>query len=779
MFRRTLGEAATFLLFVLLAVALTWPLARQLSTGVSDPGDPLLNAWILDWTSHALLTQPLHLFAAPMFHPSLLPLAYSEHLAGIAILVMPFYIAGVPPVALHNIAMLLAFALSGYGAFVLARMFVRSYAACLVAGIFFAFVSFKFDHLPQVQVVSSGWIALTLAALIAFWRAPSWRNAMLFAAAFAMNGLTNIYYMLFVSAAFGVTLIFLLAAAPRRERRFWLRLGVACLAAAFVLLPFLLPYRTVSKKYQMKRWEGEVVTNGWTSWLVAAPRSFLYGDLAPESMRMAENSLFPGILPIFLTGIALLKTRRRDVDPVTGSARERPRLLRTLDIFITLAALLTMVSLMTDRFVLSLFGRPLLAMRGSDIPMVLLLLLTTMRCAIRMPRAFGGDEGRTLRDAVARSRFTTEHWIVILWLLAGFVGSFGMHAFFFTFLFKRVGPFQSIRAASRFAVVAYAGIAVFVAIGAAALLARRNARTRAIAACVLIALALVDVMPRLRWESAPASIPRLYSWVKKTNAGPMLELPIEWGPTYRYLLGSRLHRTPILNGVSGFEPPEHRSLREAWETNRFDDLFAAAQTHGAKLLVVHGHWLDGSHREPLVHALRAALADGRIAFLQRFDHGIEGDYVFALKQNMPQWAALRAPEAPNGAGWLPEQTLERFFNNQPMHNDTPFGALEAPQWDANVKGSLQVNGWAISPNGVRHIYLHFDDRRYRVEATRIARPDVSSLYGWYYESLPGFTATIPDRPGRHKATDVQVEIVDRNGRSTWLDDVFFNWDSSS
>ena len=123
-------HAAVFAFFAVLAVILTWPLAARLDTTVSDLGDPLLVTWILDWTSHALLHQPLSLFNAPMYHPAPLTLAYSEHLTGIALLLLPFHIAGVEPLTLYNLAMLLGFALSGYGAYVLARQFTPSASGC-------------------------------------------------------------------------------------------------------------------------------------------------------------------------------------------------------------------------------------------------------------------------------------------------------------------------------------------------------------------------------------------------------------------------------------------------------------------------------------------------------------------------------------------------------------------------------------------------------------------------------------------------------------------------
>ncbi|HEX6179078.1 MAG TPA: hypothetical protein VF057_12015, partial [Thermoanaerobaculia bacterium] len=78
--RTAVREVAVFILFLALAIALTWPLAIRIDTTVPDLGDPLLNAWILDWVSYALVHQPLDLFDAPIFHPAELPLAYSENL---------------------------------------------------------------------------------------------------------------------------------------------------------------------------------------------------------------------------------------------------------------------------------------------------------------------------------------------------------------------------------------------------------------------------------------------------------------------------------------------------------------------------------------------------------------------------------------------------------------------------------------------------------------------------------------------------------------------------
>src|ERR1700730_13989585 len=120
--RSAIRELGVFAFYLVVAIVLTWPLAANLPTAVSDLGDPLLNSWILDWDCYALTHKPLHLFSAPIFYPATFPLAYSEHLTGIALLVLPFHLAGLGAVTVHNIAILLGFALSAYGASVLAHV---------------------------------------------------------------------------------------------------------------------------------------------------------------------------------------------------------------------------------------------------------------------------------------------------------------------------------------------------------------------------------------------------------------------------------------------------------------------------------------------------------------------------------------------------------------------------------------------------------------------------------------------------------------------------------
>jgi hypothetical protein len=256
------------LVFAALSIAFTWPLAPNLSTAVADPGDPLINIWILDWDWWATFHQPLSLFHANAFFPAKYSLAFSENLYAIAVLLFPLRALGVGPVAAYNVAMLAGFAFCGFAAYLLGLRLTHSFAAGMAAGIFYAFLPFRFVHLSHVQHVWGGWLPLMLVALLAFHERPTPRRAWLLAAAFVLNGLTNIHYLFFGAFAIGVTGALLI---PRAH---WRTLAVPMLVAGLALLPFLYPYAVVAKLYGMQRTAEEVLRYSATprDWLPGAPR---------------------------------------------------------------------------------------------------------------------------------------------------------------------------------------------------------------------------------------------------------------------------------------------------------------------------------------------------------------------------------------------------------------------------------------------------------------------------------------------------------------------------
>ena len=740
-------EIAVFGFFVALAVALTWPLGRHMETAVSDFGDPLLVTWILDWVAYAITHQPFHLYDAPVFHPGILPLAYSENFVAPALLVLPFWLAGVTPIAVYNIAFLLGFALSGYGAYVVARMVSGSTVGAVAGGIFYAFCSFKFDHLPHLQIVFSAWVPLLLAALLAYWHRPTWQRAALVTLALVANGLTNIYYLMYAAVALVFTML-VLSVVRRRSWKFYAGLAAAGIAAVLILYPFLRPYRVVSKHYHHVRNIEEVRAGSatWTNWLVPSRASRVYGDVASEKVYAAEKQLFPGLAIVFLALIGF-SVRRPD-----EASEPTPPLRAAWIVFIFACLALGWATAVADRFELRLFGQRILAADSSDIPMMAALLATLFLFAPRLRNV------RISEGALAST----------VWILVGLIGSLGANTFFYTFFYRRFEPFQAMRVPARFAIVVYVGLAVWGAIGVAALLKKREGWKRNAIATAILAVMIVEVVPRIRWEHMPREVPPVYAWLAKTRVGPVVEFPFSGeGVDYRYLIGSMTHRVKIVNGTSGFFPDEWWKLRHNDANDDFDAMLDDLERYGTRLLIMHGDFSSGARHLKTIDWLRRNLDSGRLAFLGRFDNEIAGDYVFAITRTTPDWPRLRLPEVPDGAGHLPQHNLARFLEAKPTHSDAIMIWMDSPAPYSVAKGTLHVSGWTMSPHGIRRITVFLHNDKLQFEPKRLERGDVKGMYPWmrYLNQTPGFELVIPARPrGIPQETSLIVEVEDHAGR---------------
>lgn len=619
--RRILSELGIALVFLIVAVILTWPLAIEISTAVSDPGDPLFCAFVIDWVCYALTHAPLQLYNPPIYHTGIYPLAYSENMIGIALVVLPFHVAGLPPLAVYNIAMLLGFAFSAYGAFVLARLVTGHAPAAIVAGMFYAFTSFCISHVSHVQIVWGGWLPLLLAALLVYWRRGDLRGAVLLGGAFVMNGLTNIYWLLFGSVALALTIPLLAVADPRTERRFWLRLVTTLLIASLVLLPILIPYQVVANAYRARRtsFEARLTSASPADWLVPSSRNALYGDLIDPARRRVERDLFPGLLPLFLIAATLLLRRRDAADSAEPHTLRRvhPRALRGLDVSVVILAIAGLFAGMEERVVI---GR--IAFSGADVPLTLAVALIIVRLLIRYPYA------------LRRSRFTPPELSAALWMILGFIGSLGWNAFLHPFLFRVVTPFRATRVPARWAAIAYVGIAVWVAVGVVCLLEGRSRRARFAIMTLLLAAITIEVMPDIRWDHVDARVRPVYAWLARERPGVVLELPIFGdGVQFRYVLSSSAHRQPLINGTSGWESPLHETLREKEEALAFDDAFLRIlEESDCAAIIVHTKWLSPERQAAVAPWLDQNVKSGRLAVVRRFE---DGDVVYGLRSPIP------------------------------------------------------------------------------------------------------------------------------------------------
>ena len=292
-------------IFITLAIVMTWPLAARLDHAVADPSDPFINIWVLDWDHYATFHHPLSLFDANIFFPQHDSLAMSENLYGIALLLIPFRAIGFSAVTAYNLALLGGFAFSGFAAWMLGVRLTGSFVAGLAAGVFHAFVPFRFTHLPHVQHVFAGWVPLLIVALLAYVDRPNWRTAAIFAFVFLMNGLTNIHWLLFGSFAIGMTALLFAMNGVRR----WRELMIATAIAAALLVPFLIPYGRIAKTMSRTWSETKFYSATWCDWLVSSHANRIYAALQDATVN-PERALFPGVLSLIAAVAAIFLIRR-------------------------------------------------------------------------------------------------------------------------------------------------------------------------------------------------------------------------------------------------------------------------------------------------------------------------------------------------------------------------------------------------------------------------------------------------------------------------------------
>jgi hypothetical protein len=100
------SSPAVLALFCALSIVWTWPLGTQLASRIPhDPGDPVLNTYLLWWNATAV---PLTAgwWNPPFFFPMRGALALSEHLAGLAPISSPVQWLGGNPVLAYNVSLL-------------------------------------------------------------------------------------------------------------------------------------------------------------------------------------------------------------------------------------------------------------------------------------------------------------------------------------------------------------------------------------------------------------------------------------------------------------------------------------------------------------------------------------------------------------------------------------------------------------------------------------------------------------------------------------------------
>jgi len=582
------------LAYTALAVVLTWPLALGLAGDVpGDLGDSLLNMWILAWGAEhvpRLLVGAMDwqsFWNANIFHPEPLALTFSEHLFGQTLQILPVYWLTGNIVLCYNLLFISTFALSAFGAYLLALDLTGDRRAAFVAGLVYGFLPYRIASVPHLQVMSSQWMPFALWGLNRFVvgglprrssealggaKAGSKTALAAGTAALVMQNWSCGYYLLYFAPFVPLFVIHRMWTSGKlQDARTWLLLSGAAVVTVLLALPFLLPYMEAQARFGLERTPGEVVrfsANVW-SYVTAAEHVRLWGT-ALRFYPRSEGETFLGFVPWILALLALWRltpsgNAARGLTPTESMTRRVLIVLLTIAVITQLLALASAV--VFGGFDLSFLGIPIRA-RTTERLLIQFAIASVLLLAAS-PRA---------RDTAVRVARTPVFFFAIatvlaMWLSLGpepragdtHAAGFGLY----NVLYDYVPGFRGVRVPARYAMIAGLFLSVLAGYGMLAL--RRGQLVLAMIGILILAEGAAAPMElNLAWaqnETTPparvfpaASAPPVYARVASLPDGSAItEFPFgdaAW--EIRYVYYSHAHWKPITNGYSGGFPPNYK-----------------------------------------------------------------------------------------------------------------------------------------------------------------------------------------------------------------------------
>jgi hypothetical protein len=310
--RRRATPLGALVLFVALAVLMTWPQARLLSTHVADSDDPLLSIWRIAWIAHILPISPADLMNGNIFYPEPRTLAYTDSVLLQGLAAAPAIWAGLTPMVTYNVIIILSMALSGWTMFLFARHLTNRVSASVLAGIVFAFVPFRFDHLHHLELQATMFLPLALLWVDRALETGSRRDVWLAVAAVVAQVYCGIYYSVFLATALLVVIPLRWRNLPADRRAGFVRAGISAgVMGGLVVAPYLAVYM-LNRTTLGERDSRDILSYSATLWnYLSTPNENVVHGGWSGALGQNERRLFPGVIALVIGVVGVIGMERR------------------------------------------------------------------------------------------------------------------------------------------------------------------------------------------------------------------------------------------------------------------------------------------------------------------------------------------------------------------------------------------------------------------------------------------------------------------------------------
>lgn len=291
-------------LYAALTVLLTWPLAGRLN--LIEAGDSSYFAWVMAWTTRALLHDPLSLPHANTLHPLRYTLFLDEPIVATSVLSLPLRLLTSDPIITLNVVRLLTFFLSALGVRALALSLGLTPLAAFAAGAIFSFSSNRVSSPAHLSVLGTQFLPLYFLFLHRWTKDASVKSAALAGLFFGVSAWACGYHALLAAAILPIPILILI------ERREALRSAPAGLAMA---LAFLLPLQWLHRQalaplhYERTASETTFFSATLEGTFSTSASNRVWGAATENLRSIVEGDLFQGLTVLGLAALALYSVR--------------------------------------------------------------------------------------------------------------------------------------------------------------------------------------------------------------------------------------------------------------------------------------------------------------------------------------------------------------------------------------------------------------------------------------------------------------------------------------
>lgn len=496
---------------------------------MTDTWDSCLNAWILNWNCHQFDTGfPLGLsgyFNGNIMYPHKQTLAFSEHLLGVALVAWPMksLFAIQNPLLIFNLMHLLTYALTGFAVFLLGRRLGLQLATAWMAGVLVAFSPFRMIQHGHFQLLSFYWLPVTLWTLLGWLQTGRKRWLAGAASAHLLQLLSSYYLAIFHCLTVTLFLLASLARPPAPPARHRIAMVLAVLSIAS------LPLIPISLPYfQLDDSLHLAASEAFVRDLSATPSDYL----RPEPYG-----------PVYRAITRYLSAPSATIETASTEHQVFPGMI--------------VMGILIISLLLTLFRRTKARTSDRTQTTTIIIPFTVALGAIAFILSLGPD---------------TESGVSLpfKWLSAWLPG------------------FKVIRVPARFSVLVQFSLALL-----AAAQWHRSVSSRKIRQIGAVCIAGLFFLETGIWPAparpfpAGAAPPEPYAQLARDpDGGPVAEFPLTHRK-YQEMLKSCYHWRPLVNGISGYQPPgraQQEHYLNVFPHGRSLDLL---YTLGVRDLIVH------------------------------------------------------------------------------------------------------------------------------------------------------------------------------------------------